>query len=237
MPASFVREVLASADFLTSASLVLTIPAGVTIPAGNTLYIGAMISAGATRTLSTVVDSKGNTWTIDTSAGGSSLTSIAKCHATLPLVAGDTITLTWNGALVTRVATLCEFSNLDTTAGVDKVASATGTSTAPLSAATATTTQADELLVGVIGVVHGSEVPNTNQVSAGTSYTIAGRAETTGASPSHRSVVLEFRGVAATGAYTSSGSLTVTRTWAALVGAYKASAFVAHPRSSAAVIG
>jgi hypothetical protein len=237
MPASFVREVVAGADLGTSqTTLVLTIPGGVTVAVGRTLYVGSMVQAGATRTL-TVTDSKGNTWTTDVANGGSSQTSLAKSHITVALVAADTITLTWSGAVNTRVATVCEFSNLDTASGVDKTATGAGNTATPTTAATTTTAQADELLIGVVGISHGAEVPSDNPFTAGTDYTAVGRGATTGASSNHRAVSLEYRGVLATGTYTASGSILVSRTCNSLIGTYKASAVVATPRSQAIVIG
>lgn len=127
-----------------SSTFVYTI-VGTGISVGSLAIVGGSMDAG---TISSVADSKGNTWSVDKTinAGGVGV-GIASAVLTADLLTGDTITITTSAAM--RSA-WCGYYGLPSASPLDKTASATGTSTTP-TATTPATTQAKELVVGVAG--------------------------------------------------------------------------------------
>ena len=104
---------------------------------------------------------------------------------------------------------------------LDRTSTGTGSSATPSSGATATTSQADELLIGAIG----TEGPDGDAAGTwGNSFTAGPRLGTTGGTqttPTSR-VSLGYRIVSATGAYTAAKSGITSRDWAAMIATFKA---------------
>lgn len=211
---AFVQQVAAGGTATNATTLVLTL-SGITTTAGN--HLVACVASRSGPVLS-VVDSKGNSWTIDeqaTVAGGCS--AIASCKITTPLVNADTITVSI-GSSTGLSASCAEFSGLAAAAHADVQASA-GDAVAGLAAdstAAATSAAANSLVIGVVG--HQSTVgaftpevlsPIWNQ---GTTAASVGTVQT---------VRPLYRVVSATGAFATKATWTSSRIWAAAVAVYK----------------
>jgi len=103
-------------------------------------------------------DTAGNTYTVardvnDGSAADRSTTLVALNVKALP--AGATITLTYPSSAQTHLS-IDEFSGIT---GIDTTAGATATGTT-FSSGTATTTQANEVLIGTAGIESGTTTPS-----------------------------------------------------------------------------
>jgi hypothetical protein len=108
-----------------------------------------VISIVTTSTLSSIVDSQSNTYSVV----GSTLTANTDNNYTYyakNITGGTTPTVTITIASTAEIdAIVREYSGLDTSSPLDQVAGASaGFSTSPSSGATSTTTQADELVIG-----------------------------------------------------------------------------------------
>jgi hypothetical protein len=199
--------------------LVLTLAGGVSVPAGHTILLAAGGGAVSSRTVSTIVDSQGNTWELSRNDGsGSFPLCIAKCSLTTDLNAGDTITITWSGTMGTVIAVAHEFSNLGS-AAVDQTASANGSTTAPSSGTTGATAVADELVFGAVLAVWVTVEPS-DDFTPGAGYTELPAVLTTGGSSVHRALHTEYRLVSATGTYAADGTFATAHNWRASVATY-----------------
>jgi fibronectin type 3 domain-containing protein len=141
----------------TASSSRTTIPVpvgGSGVAAGHTLVVSLLLSTTNSLTGAvTVTDTAGNSYimardTNDGSAGDR--TVLLASVGVKTLAAGGSITLTYPSSAETHVS-VDEFSGIT---GVDSSAGASGT-TAAFSSGTATTTQATDVLVGVVGVESG----------------------------------------------------------------------------------
>lgn len=103
----------------------------------------------------------------------------------------------------------------------DKQSPNTGSNDAPTSNATATTAQADEILIGAVG----TEGPSGDTAGSwSNSFSAGERLGTTGGSqPSNITLSEGYRIVSATGAYTAAKTGITSRDWAAAIATYKAS--------------
>ena len=151
------RLIVKGSIFASQTTLTLTVPGGSDTVAGRHLVAAFGFSGGVGTALSSVTDSKGNTWTIQASRLGTSGTAnvyvaIASCRLSAALVAGDVITFTQNTATSYHLGAVYEVDNLLMTGRAD--ASATGESTvssgAFTTASSATTTQADEVIFAAV---------------------------------------------------------------------------------------
>jgi hypothetical protein len=105
-----------------------------------------------------------------------------------------------------------EYSGLATASASDKVAHTTGTGTALSSGATATTTQANELVIGWGGTGHGATITYSNG---------AGFANATTSANSACQVGMDDLTVAATGAQTGLLTINTSSNWFAGVATFK----------------
>ena len=149
------RLVVEAANAVSGTTLVLTI--GATEPVvGRHLVLCTGWSGSTSATVTSVVDSKSNTWQMDETRGSPSgatgaASSIWSCKITTGLVAGDTVTITFAGAANTyHLGRLLEYDNLATaswkdTSG-DGITTPAGTAVASAAATTAAT---DEVVVAV----------------------------------------------------------------------------------------
>lgn len=150
---AFVQIVASGGGTAGTNPLVLTLGAGITTSLGNTLSLQVRMTSA--RTLSSVTDSKGNTWNVDlpsTSTGSGC--ALASCNITTPLVAADTITITFSGTC-TPFAGVAEFSGVGTNAGLPNLdatadlINSSGLSVAPELAAVVS--QPNELAITCMG--------------------------------------------------------------------------------------
>jgi hypothetical protein len=217
---TFVKNVGIASSTTTGTTLSVTVPAA-GVAAGTSVIVSVAINPSA-GTIS-CTDTKSNTYAVDrdvTNGSGTSgvRTIILSAHNVIALASGNTITCT-HPSVAARAMSANQFLGILSTAPRDQTVSATGSSTAPSSGSTPTTTQAAELLLGTVGV----EGPTTETFTVGTSYTIAGRAGTSGGTATNNITVNpEYRIVTATGTYSAGGTLSVSHLWGAAIVTYKA---------------
>ena len=200
-------------------TLAVTVPtAGVA--AGNRVIVTVALDP-ASGTVS-CADTKSNVYTKDldvTQGSGTSgvRTVIFSAPVTTALVSGNTITVT-HPSLAARAMNADEFSGIVASGALDKIASAVGSSTTASSGSTATTAQANELLVGAVGVETRSEA-----FTAGSGYTLLASVSSSAAGTAANNVTIDYeaRIVAATGAYVADGTLATSRQWAAGIATYE----------------
>jgi hypothetical protein len=202
-------------------------------PAGSSIIIVASSRSGEASGPTSVActDSAGHTYTTDRSqASLTTLTSICATHQiAATLSAGATLTVTWTGGFApfNQRARAFAVTGL-ATSPLDQTASATGTSGAPSSGATATTTRAEELLVGAIDndvatVAGAGFSPGTNgtanicATSGSSTYTALAGVGSTQAPALFGMYCI----VGATGAYSAQATLSNAPTWEALVATYR----------------
>lgn len=144
-------------------NLAITLTGGA--PVGSTVLVGLAweSAAGTVPTISSAVDSRGNTYTTtpDTSANAGTTVAVAvlRARVTTELLASDTITVTISGETRSRWAMQADaFDDVDASP-LDKTASNTpGSASALSSGVTAATIQAYELVYAVFGFGSGRTV-------------------------------------------------------------------------------
>ncbi len=214
MAIAFVKEV-GSVDGNANTTLVYTIPtAGVA--AGNTLLIGVVYEGDSTTFLSSVVDSKSNSYTIDrqrdTGSGGTLSIAVVRGYMTTALVNGDTVTLNTPG-FSNLGGAFCEFSGLGSSSVFDTDnGQYTGYGTSHTSG-NITTAEANELLFGV----HAYSSDGTSWAAGGSSTLIADRNYPTPV----RRMATQYRIVSSTGTYDSAGTTATSARTMAEVASYK----------------
>lgn len=171
-----------------------------------------------------VTDSAGNTYTpyIDTLSPVSYIdlrTLVFVAFDVNALSAGQTITIT-HPSLATRAATASAFRGLAPSGAFDQSSTASAASSSPSSGSTPTTTQADELLIGVVG----TRGPDGD--SAGTwlnSFNAGPRLGTTGGGNAEQNVTVSmgYRIVNSTGSYTAAKTGITGRGWIAGIATFK----------------
>ncbi len=175
---AFVKNVTPNQSKTTGTSIAVTVPAS-GVAAGNSIIVWlAMDPASGTVSCT---DSASNSYAVDRDQINGSGTSgvrtvVLSAHNLNALVSGNTITCT-HPSVAARALSASEFSGLAVSATKDQATSATGQSTSPSSGTTGMTTQANELLIGAIGV----EGPNGDSFTPGANYSnTGGRIGTTG---------------------------------------------------------
>jgi hypothetical protein len=199
----------------------------------------AAVAAGDDIILTFAMD--GNSGTVSVSDGASNTyTQVANAQFTAPsssnvrtvvfaaynvntLSSGSTITVT-HPSIAARSAVVSVFRGLAISGALDQTHTATGTTSAVSSGATSTTTKADELLIGAVGL----EGPNVDAPSVWqNSFTYGPRLGTSFGSSSGDATDITaqmgWRIVGATGAYQAQLiNLNTTRDWAAAIATFKA---------------
>jgi len=214
---AFIKNVGAGGNATTSTSTSITVPAP-GVAAGNTLIV--TFAMDPTTGTVTCGDSRGNTYTRDADiANGSSVngvrTVVCSGSITVPLLAGDQVSVA-HPAAAAKAISVNEFTGVG---AFDRTASATGSNTTPSLGFTAATNQADELLIGAIGV----ETHATDAFTPGAGYVpLPPGSSSPTAGASSVTVRPEFRVVTAQGSQTAGGTLDPTRLWAAAIATYRA---------------
>ena len=143
------------------------------------------------------------------------------------MAAGSAITITDSTAVAAKAAIAVLFSGLADSDPLDLTASDTGTGTSPSSGATSTTSQVNEVLIGLVG----TEGPDGD--SAGTwadSFVAGPRAGTTGGDgDTNITISLGYRIVSGTGTYTAGKSGVTERDWTALIATFKEESITEKP--------
>lgn len=200
------------------------------VPAGSTVIGGMTVesAAGTIPVISTLVDSRGNTWTttpdISYGAGGNVTVAGVVVRGTIAtaLQVGDTITMTISVARVRWALQYDAFNDLIASPKDVAVASNNpGSATILTTGATATTTQAYDLVYAIFGM-GSARSPVVQDTWSGTASveTAAGSAD--------RALQCVYRYVGAAGAQTAPLVLGVASTYGAAVCTYKA-AYKARP--------
>jgi hypothetical protein len=218
---SYIGDIGSAQSKTAGTSLAVTTTAAVV--AGDDIMVA--FAADPAATVSSVGDSAGNTYNeaISVTNSGDVVTYIFAAYDVNALSSGSTITIN-HASATARAAVVSVFRGLANSAVLDQTHTGTGSSTSPTSGATSTTTQADELLIGAIGM----EGPNvdcpgtwsysfTDGLRLGTSFGSSSGGDT------DITVGLGWRIVGATGAYTAAKSgLATSRDWAAAIATFKA---------------
>src|SRR6266849_8973789 len=214
---AFVANVGANGTKTTGTLISVTVSAG-GVAAGDTLIVSLAMDPRSGTVDCT--DTKGNVYSKDADVTNGSGTSgvrtvVFSAPITIGLTSGDMITIT-HPSIAARAMSVNEFSGVTT---MDRVATSTSNSGSPSAGPTATTSQAAELLVGVVG----EETKKAEVLTPGAGYTALTGASTgnAGAVVSNINVDEEYQVVAATGAYVANGTLAMARNWAAAIVTYR----------------
>ena len=216
--AIFIANLGSTSTKTTGTTLIITVPAGDNIPVGHTLIVRTLMdfSAGAP----TIADTRGNTYTRDRTApnGGSTMRgAIFSCRITVALQSGDAITVT-SASLAARTAVVDEFANVLTPIVVDAQTGATGTSTA--TTVSLTTTNANDLIVGFVGVE--GPIDDSFTDDAIHQWTTLTRIGTTGGiGTTNKTINSAYRVVGSTGTYIYAPTLGASANWIDFQIAYK----------------
>ncbi|MGD9109716.1 MAG: hypothetical protein PVG93_02135, partial [Phycisphaerales bacterium] len=205
----------------------LNIPVGSAgVAAGNTIIVGFASRGAATYDPPVVTDDAGNTYSeaIHAITYQHGRSYIFYAHIDDALVNGDNITIT-TSSVQSRVAVAGEFSGLLDVDVLDQaLENPTGSSTTeqgnnPTVGPTGTTSQANELIIGMIGTEDSS-----GDAGAGTwlnDFIDGPTIKTSGASYEWR-VSMGYKMVSATGEFTAAKTYTNEPYWAASVATFKA---------------
>lgn len=149
MTASFVQDLGSAAPSATQASTSVTLTVAST--AGNAIVVNCI--QASTSGFTSVVDSKGNTYTKikETLVGTSHIIATFIAVATTALAPGDTITLTSSVSNQYPVLTVYEFSAVDGAVAISTSATDPGTSAATYNVPGVAIPAGEHLLLGVIG--------------------------------------------------------------------------------------
>jgi hypothetical protein len=196
------------------------------VAAGNTIVVGFASRGALTYNVPVVTDSKTNTYSLATNAitYGHGRSYIYFAHVKNALVNGNKITIT-TSSVSNRVAVASVFSGLLETNLLDKtLANPAGTSTVtngnnPTVGPTATTVQANELIIGVIGT---EESTNVGVGTWQNGFSAGPQIKTSGTSTNEWRVSMGYQIVSATGQYTAAKILNTNAYWAASIATFKA---------------
>lgn len=223
MAASLITDAWATATNATSSTtIVLTAPAN-GANAGQTLLIPVSSrgfpvgSAGDSR------DATNNVYTVDITKGYNAnvYISIIRCTFVTGLVSGDTITITFTGAVFQKAASASLWSGIASSSPVDQsVSPAGGFGSALDTGNMAATSNANDLVFGAFAAAAGSGVTYTAGANLTALATLS--TDTNGATGNSRTVVPFYRIVAATGTYKVNATASTNEQWSGAVVAYKA---------------
>lgn len=208
----------------TSSSATTTYQVNVvgTVPVGDAL-VASIVSLNGVSPIASVsaVDSKGNTWNFlysDQVGSTSTVTHMLYANITNALTSSDTITFTYSDSFTRTAVHIAQFNDTltpDMRADGDNGGVSWNTL---LTNATATTSQANELVVGAWGLVNAGRIfTATNGFTTLTKYaSVVGSGE--------RAIAAEYKYVSATGAYTANGTLNSSGTASGIVQTFTLSA-------------
>jgi PKD repeat protein len=212
------RQVVVGADAVSSSTFSLSVPSGVSTVVGRHLVVAYLFSGAGTNKVTSIADSRGNTYTINAVRANAGTTGlmvvVASVKITAALVAGDSITVTQNVESTYHAMQVYEFDNFDPTSWVDKTATGSASGTAVSTAATATTTAANETLFAAVGFGD-----TTATLASASDWNDAAKVEASGAK--RKSLAVAAKDVAATGAYAYAGTLLASEQWVAALVSFK----------------
>lgn len=207
----YVKDLGNAANGTSNSTVVCTLSA--TPSAANSVVVVAMCNS--TQTVASATDSKGNTWTLDAgiNCNGSTKQSIGILHTTMDvgnLVATDTVTVTMSTTNTAKAMAVMEIAGKITK---DKTItnSQTVATTAATTTASAATTTAAEIVIGAFAC--GA---NEGSWTADATYSLP-TLNIKNEPANTRTMLWEYKDVAATGAQTATGTITSATVAAALV--------------------
>lgn len=187
-----------------------------TVQAGTRAIL--VFTSGASKSVTAVTDSVGNTWTVDhVATDGTRVISFASCQVATQITSSNTISITLsNTTNASADYWIQQVSGLATSSAFDQSHDGSGSaSTAANSGNTATLAQADEFVFGA------SRTSSSTTWAKGTGYTDV-------TTPSRGSTsALEYKIVSATSAVSATGTWGANGNWVATVVTYKGAAAVA----------
>jgi hypothetical protein len=194
---------------------------GVTIAAGTTGYV-CVSYEDSFRTISSVADSAGNTWVVASQFknGGDNSTVALLVGNIANALSGGTITVTYSstGGLSAGRYEVYSSDGVVTSSIVDQVATnAGGFTSAPSTGVTPTTTQADELCIGVLGSRNAGAAtmtPPTNFLEANGDGSVSGTCK----------LYVVYRYVSSTGTYGGAASASGSAQWCGTIATVKKAA-------------
>ena len=189
------------------------------VPVGNTLIVE--LATGSTSSFVSLSDTKSDLYVLDATITntGNVRTDVYSATVNTALTTGDSITVSFGSNPSSAVMSVLSVSGLTRTSAKDQTHGATGSSFSPNSGPTNTTSVANELLIGEIGVE--ATFPSES-FSAGAGYTSLGSAGTSGGGANSNSTIRpEYRIVSSTNQYSANGTLENSREWAAAIVTYR----------------
>lgn len=204
----------------STATSTMTLTAAVT--AGHTLIGGACweASSGSVPTISSIVDSRGNTWTttpdVSIVAGTTLAVAIIRARVTTALQVGDTITITLSAVRTRWAWQVDEFDDVNATTPKDvTVSNAPGSASALSTGISSATAQNYELLYAVFGFGSGRTVTIPSPWAGGAQVV-------TSAGTTDRALQAAWRYASTIGTKEGTLTLSTASTYAGAMSAYKA---------------
>jgi hypothetical protein len=189
----------------------------VTAPADGNTLIAVISTRSTTANAVSSISQTGASWSRAASTTGTAGVTTEIWYA--PNISGAATTVTINvsgGSGFDSTAVVAQYDGILSASALDKTATSTGTNTAAFTGATATTTQANELWIGGIGLAD-----NVSFSSPTNSFTSFANVNSGGSSTRSTIYALE-RIVTATGAAASGGTVSATAQWAGAMATFKA---------------
>ena len=202
----------------TNAATSFTVSLGTAPGNGRTLV--AVIATRSTSANSvSSISQTGATWSRATATTGTAGSTTEIWYA--PNVSGAAATLTINQTSARSAAVVIEYSGVLTASALDRVANTNGFSTTPVTGTTATTTQANEVWVGGIGLVSSNY---TLTVSGTPLFSTVASAQSTNSTLNAKVYALEYV-AGATGTASSGGTIGTSSQWSGAIATFKSVVF------------
>ncbi len=210
---SRVQSAVGNTGSSASTSIVANLPS--TPVNGNTLIAVITTRGTSTNRVSSISSGVGVVWTRAVQSTGTNGTTTEIWYA--PNVSSAAKTITVTQASLFSAMVVMEYSNIELSP-LDQTANATGNNTIGSTGTTAPTTQANELLIGGIGLVSSVYTLGTPT----NSFTvITNTASTSGTSGNNAKMYALEKIVTATGTFNSAGSITSSQ-WSGAIATFKA---------------
>ncbi len=224
--AAFIKNVGSASTSTAGTALSITVPEG-GVSAGSTLI--AKVAHEYTVGGPTMADSRGNTYTRDQTSPNSGTTmraSLFSAQINSALRAGDTIQLTTSASVANKAFSVDEFSHIIFSSPLDVKNNTSNTSTTPGTTISVVTTNADDLIYGMVAV----NGPNTETYTEDTVAEFNGltRAGTNSAT-NDITVNGAYRSVPAVSTYKYQPTLGTSESWIEILASYKAGTPVVTP--------
>ena len=182
---------------------------------GNTL-VAVIATRGTTAARVSAIAQTGATWTRAAQATNTNGTTIEIWYA--PNVSGAAAAITVTQASLRSAAVVIEYSGVLASSPLDQTANATGSSAAPVTGTTPTTTQANELWICGIGFI--SSTPTLGTFLNG--FNSVSSMQSTNGTASNNAKVYALDDLAsATASASSGGTLSVSAQWAGAIATFK----------------